>query len=122
MPVVEIDQRWVEELKSVGDIAPDDLRSIVDDALRQHFFYLRQKKIEQERKYYEANHAALYRKYAGKYIAIHNGEVVDVDEDGRVLARRVRQRFGRLPIAIIQVRDSPEPPIFAVRRPRVVST
>lgn len=122
MPVVEIDQRWVDEMKSVGDIAPDDLSAVVDDALRQHFFRLRQKKIDRERQFYEANHAALLDEYAEKFIAIHNGAVVGADEDGRVLSRQMRQQFGRTPIAIIQVQENPEPPTFTVRRPRVSLT
>jgi hypothetical protein len=119
MPVVEIDQRWVEEMESVGDIAPDDLNAVVDDALRQHFFHLRQRKIDRERQFYEANHATLLEKYKGKFIAVHNGDVVGVDDDGHLLSRRVRQQFGRTPVAMIQVQDSPEPPTLRIRRPRL---
>ena len=46
--------------------------------------------------------------YPGQYVAIHQGEPVDHDEDLKALTLRVRQRFGRLPVLIASV-DSPPP-------------
>jgi hypothetical protein len=119
MPTVEIDQRWVEELRSISQVASDDLRAVVDDALRAHFFHMRQQKIANEREFYEANHTEILQKYRGKFVAIHNGTVLDADEDGRKLSSRVREQHGRIPIAIIEVRETPEAPTFKVRRPRL---
>jgi D-mannonate dehydratase len=119
MPIVEVDQRWIEEMKSIGSIAPNDIGAIVDDALRAHFFHLRQQKIVKERQFYEANHSEILQKYRGKYVAIHNETVIDTDEDGHELSKRVHEKHGRIQIAIIEVRETSEPPTFKVRRPRL---
>ncbi len=37
-------------------------------------------------------------KYRGRFVAIHGGQVVDVDKSQRVLATRVYKRYGYLPI------------------------
>jgi hypothetical protein len=38
------------------------------------------------------------------WIAIHNGELVDQDRDKAELYRRVRQRFGRKPVLMLEVK------------------
>ena len=119
MPTVEVAQRWVEELRSIGRATTDDLGTVVDDALRAHFFHMRQEKIEKERQFYEANHSEIFQAYGGKFVAIHNGTVIDADEDGHRLSKRVREQHGRIPIAIIEVRETPNPLTFKVRRPRL---
>jgi len=119
MPTVEIDQRWVEELRSIGQVDPDDLSTFVDDALRAHFFHIRQEKIAKERQFYEANHAEILQKYQGRFVAIHNQSVIDSDEDGHRLSKRIREQYGRIAIAIIEVRETPERPTFKIRRPRL---
>jgi D-mannonate dehydratase len=119
MPIVEVDQRWIEEMKSVGNVTQEELSVVVDDALRAHFFHLRQQKIVNERQFYEANHSEILQKYRGKFVAIHNETVIDADEDGHKLSKRVREQHGRIPIAIIEVRETPEAPTFKVRRPRL---
>lgn len=121
MAVVEIDQKWVDEVHSLGSPEAVEVSTIVEEALRQHLFHLRQKKIERERRFYEENYPQLAAEYLGTFIAIHQCVIVDSDADGRVLARRVRTKFGRSPIAIIQVQDSPNPMSFNVRRPQLLT-
>lgn len=115
MPIVEVDQRWIEEIKVFDDRSLDDFESLVDEALRTYVFYLGQQKIAKERRFYEKNHSQISKKHLGKFVAIHNESVIDSDEDGHKLSKRVREQNGRLPIAIIEVRETPEPPHFKVR-------
>lgn len=57
-------------------------------------------------------------RYAHQHVAIRNGQVVDHDEDQRVLYLRVRRRFGSDPVAIMHA-DWQEPPVFEIRNPRL---
>jgi hypothetical protein len=64
-------------------------------------------------------HPVLKQKYAGQHVAIHEGQLVDHDEDAMTLAQRIRERFGRTPILITHVDDNPLPE-YAVRRPHLL--
>ena len=80
---------------------------------------------DQQRDQLTAEEAAWYvlplsqkMRYHGQYVAIHNGHVVDSDVDRRALYVRVRQRFSRTPIPILNaVWD--EPPVYEFRSPRL---
>lgn len=111
MPVIEIKQHWVDELVELQQESPAmPIHDIVERALQQYLFRQRQEKIARERRWYEAHHHALVQQYRGQYVAVHNGRVIDVDQDGRALPKRVRQQYRRMAIALIQVIDTPAPP------------
>lgn len=122
MSVVEIDSDLMNEIRIYGGPENGNLTAVIEDILRQHLFRLRQKKFDQECDSYEKNHPQIVEKYLGRYVAIHHGEVIDADEDGSVLSKRVREKFGRTPIAIIHVQDSPEWPVLRIRRPRLTGS
>ena len=119
MPAVEIAQHWVDEL---AGLQPEphtiDLTAVVDTALQQYAYRQRQEKITRERQWYEANHAEIVQQYRGKYIGIHNGQIVDSDIEGPTLSKRLRKQFGRVAIAIILVETTPEPPTLQLNRLR----
>jgi hypothetical protein len=121
MSVIEVDPTLIQEIRAYSNAENDDLRSVVEDALRQHLFRLRQQKIDQECDAYQRNYPQIAGKYLGQFVAVHNGEVIDADNNGVVLSKRIREKFGRVPIAIIQVRETPEWPVIRVRSPRLVS-
>ncbi len=122
MPVVELAQHWVDELTELQPEATTvDLGTVVDVAMKQYIFRQRQEKIARERRWYEAHHVELVQAYRGRYIAINNGQVVDDDGDGRVLAKRARQTYGRTAIAIIEVADTPELPTLHIRSPKMAT-
>lgn len=122
MPIVEIAQHWVDELV---ELQPHPvtitINEAVDIALQQYMFRQRQEKIARERRWYEVHHHELVQQYIGQFVAIHNGQVVDADQDGRLLSRRIRQRYGRVAVAIVQVDHSPDPPIFYLRTPKIAA-
>lgn len=59
-------------------------------------------------------------KYRGRFVAIHGGEVVDVDDDHRILATRVYMRYGYVPIYMDRV-EEPER-IVEAPSPEVVTS
>ena len=62
--------------------------------------------------------AEMCARYANRYVAINNRQVVDHDVDQRALYLRIRRRFGSDPVAIVQA-DWQEPPVFEIRSPRL---
>lgn len=73
--------------------------------------------LDGDLRWYEANKAALERKYSGEYVAIVDDAVVDHARDFETLARRVFARFGTRPVCMPRVGRSE----IRVRSPRVVA-
>ena len=53
-------------------------------------------------------HGELKERLPGEYVAIHNGELVDHDDDRHVLSSRVCQVHGNAAVLIIPDGDEPE--------------
>jgi len=75
--------------------------------------------IDREQQAYEAQHSQLLEEYAGQYIAMYQGEVVDHDEDSGGLWQRVRKRYGKEPVLITPVLQEARQTIV-VRSPRLL--
>ena len=108
-----------ERTIALPDSVMDDLNEIVqwegkpiEEAIVRAVVYYRKelgdRKISAEAEMYKRKHPRLRAKYMGKFIAMHNGRVVDHDRDGNALYWRVRQRFGKIPVLVRQVTDEPE--------------
>ena len=67
----------------------------------------------EEFNYYRAHVDDLLPKYAGKYIALINRTIVDVDDDKQTLSKRVGAKYGASASTITQV--TPGPRILAIR-------
>jgi len=57
-------------------------------------------------------------RYHGKFVAVHDGQVVDHNPDQRALYLRVRACFGRTPVLIVRA-DWDEPPVYTIHSPRL---
>lgn len=77
-----------------------------------------ERQIDEEQKRYEARHSELFKEYAGQYIAMYKGEVVDKDTDDTELSKRIRARFGNTVVLITPVLKEPIQTFF-VRSPRL---
>lgn len=60
--------------------------------------------LEQEIAAHEAMHARLWQDIPGMWVAIHDGELVDQDRDKATLYLRIRDRFGRVPMLMREVK------------------
>ena len=74
--------------------------------------------LEKERAAFVRLKDQLLRTHRGKFVAILNGEVVDVDEDDRILTRRVYAEYGYVPIYIDRVVE--KPPVRRILSPKKV--
>lgn len=73
--------------------------------------------LQADQDWFAANRRALEDRYAGQYVAVVDGEVVDHDPDFAPLARRVLARFGRRPV--LMPRCVPEGRVVDLPSPRV---
>jgi Family of unknown function (DUF5678) len=61
----------------------------------------------------------LLKTHRGKYVAIHNGEVVETGDDQIQVARQAFVKHGYVPICVKLVTDAP-PPVFRCPSIRVI--
>ena len=78
----------------------------------------RRQALDAEQESWFARPPAERARYAGEYVAVHGGEILDHDPDQRVLYLRVRGRPERQPVLIVRA-DWSAPPDFTVHSPRL---
>ena len=108
MPTVTLQPELVKQLQQVASeqaMLPEEL---LETAVRTYLRQIEREKIKAEVEAFHSMHAELVEKYLGQYVAIHNGKVVDQDEDFQSLHTRIRQRFGRQPVLLRRVEAEPE--------------
>ena len=97
------------ELYKRVEEAAQEHKASVDEiftkAIERYLWELDRRKVSTESQVYRQQHTELKGQYLGKYIVMHDGQVVDHDSDFRVLRQRVRHRFGRTPVMITLVED-----------------
>lgn len=109
---VELYQR-IERLAAVREASVDYfVQDMLIQAVDQMEITADEAKIDLEDAAYEAMHPELFEKYAGQYVAIHKGKLVDVDEDPMALYLRMDERFPDEVILIKQVTELPEPDLY----------
>lgn len=68
---------------------------------------------------YEKMHADLMARYAGEYVAIYQGQLVDHDADELALLKRIDAKYPHEIVLLKQVRPLPEPELRS-RSPRLL--
>jgi hypothetical protein len=116
---IKLDAELAESLKRASAQQGISVEEAIQDLARKYVREARDKIINQEFDHYLAMHADLKAKYLGQHVAIHEGQLVDHDDDPMLLVRRVRGRFGQTPVLITQVEEKPIPE-FIIRSPRLV--
>ena len=72
-------------------------------------------KIEQEQEWWLNLPLKQRTKYEGEFIAVHRQKVIDHDKDQKALSKRIRGKFGNVPILIIPAEGSKEIRIYSPR-------
>ena len=90
-------------------LAERAVRAFLRDAAR--------KAMRREAQAYRAQHSTLHQQYAGRYIAMYQGRVVDDDSDQLALLARIEKQYPDQPVLITPVLAEPEE-TYTVRSPR----
>lgn len=115
---IAIPEETVLSLKQIATDTGKSAEALADQAIQQFVRDVAERKIQQEEIHYRTQHAQLLLQYAGMYIAMHRGEVVDVDTDELALFLRVRKTYPSMGILIKQVQQDPEE-VWTMRSPRL---
>jgi hypothetical protein len=78
-------------------------------------------KFCRERDAFRALLPSLLAEYDGKFVAVHEGKVVDSGDDQIAVARRCYAKFGYIPIYVGKVSSTPIPPALIPSPSRVHS-
>lgn len=75
--------------------------------------------VEREKRAYRAMHERLWAQYPHRHVAIHHGQLVDHDQDGIALSRRIYAQYPDEFVLITKVEPQPERTL-RMRSPRFV--
>jgi len=103
---LEIWERLIQYLKGISHEESDEER--LDHAMRR------------EEKAYWLLYPKLREKYLGKYVAIHQEELVDHDEDQLELYLRIREKYGKEFVMITPVNEKAQEEVYTFRSPRLI--
>jgi hypothetical protein len=110
-----------ELIRSVEKLAQDqgtDAESLVNAWIERELALAREQRIREESARFRTQHSALHAAYAGEYVAMRDGQVLDHDPDVQALYLRMHERFGDEPILIAPVTETPDP-TYNMRSPRL---
>jgi len=107
MVTVALQPNVAEQLQSEAEQRQTSVEALVNDWLEAQLWRQRHDKIHQEAELFQAKHAELLTQYAGRYVAMRDGVVLDHDADLTVLHNRIRARYQDAPILIALVAPKP---------------
>ncbi|MCB0191006.1 MAG: hypothetical protein KDJ65_03605 [Anaerolineae bacterium] len=118
MSTVTLSPQLLAELEQVATEQAVNPEQLLEDAVRTYLRQLEREKIKVEAEAFRKLHPQLIKLYRDQFVAVHNGTVVDYDQDFQTLHKRVRQRFGRQAILLRRVTSEPERTLV-MRSPRL---
>jgi len=83
------------------------VEKVLEMAVQTYLDKLEREAIHTETEAFWAMHDELLKKHRGQHVALYQGKVVDHDEDASHLEKRIRERFGWLPVLIAPVKPEP---------------
>ena len=108
---LEIPAKLYERIERLAAVRGTPVAYVLEDALTlvedQPVELVRSAEMSREEAAYQTMHNELFEKYAGQFVAVHGGKLVDVDDDELVLAARVNARFPKKIILLKQVQQAP---------------
>jgi len=118
MPITTLQPELMEQLEQIAVERKARPEELLETAVRAYLRQIERETIKAEAETFCSMHAELAKEYLGQYVAIHNGQVVDHDEDFQSLHNRIRQRFGCRPVLLRRVEAEPER-VLVFRSPRL---
>jgi hypothetical protein len=104
---IDLQEAIANQLQSEAARQQTSIDTLVNDLLETYLWELKREHIQAEAKRFREQHTKLLARYAGRYIAMQDGKVLDDDEDFHALHQRIRARYGEQPILIAPVTPDP---------------
>ncbi|MCE7986815.1 MAG: hypothetical protein DYG89_37050 [Caldilinea sp. CFX5] len=108
MSQIVIEDNLFVQLQRKARGSGTDIEELAHEAIQRYLQEDEQQKMQQEIAAFHDRHQELLRQFPGQYVAVHQGQVVDHDEEQLALYLRVRQRYPDEIVLIRQVRPEPE--------------
>ncbi len=108
MSAIDVPSELIKPLQQLAVERGQSVAAIVEQLIADYLRDQRHRYLEAEMERFRIQHANLRPQYEGQYIAMRDGQVLDHDGDGGLLYSRLRERYGDLPVLIVQVTDQPE--------------
>ena len=108
MLTINLKQDLAEQISFLAGKSQAKAEAFVDKALRSYLAQFRREKIRAETEAFRQQHDELLTKYSDRYVAVHEGQVIDHDQDLRALHLRVFNRLGHIPVLLKKVTSEPE--------------
>ena len=99
--------RLIEHVERLAAEQSQSVEKVLETAVQTYLDELERDAIHAETQVFWAMHDQLLAEYQGQHVAIYRGEVVDHDENVSHLEKRIRERFGWLPVLIAPVKLGP---------------
>jgi hypothetical protein len=99
--------RLVQHIERLAAEQRQPVEKVLETAVRAYLDELEKEAIHAETQAFWAMHEQLLSRYEGQHVAMYQGEVVDHDRDASRLEKRIRERFGWLPVLIAPVKPGP---------------
>jgi len=110
MSVIQLrEEKLADAVHQVATQEGKDAADVLADAVRQYLAAYREKRIRAEAQIWYSMPAEVRNQYKGVVVAVYNGEIVDSDPDRGALYRRMRDRFDRQPVLLVDGGDQPMP-------------
>jgi len=115
---LEVSDELATQLIPLRQELPQLLARLVANIVESPPQQARQAKIHNEAMAWRALPLATRQQYAGQFVAVHNGQVIDSDLDRLELYRRIQQKLGHVPVLITPAHQ-PSPREFSLHSPRL---
>jgi hypothetical protein len=94
--------KLIAEIMEIAEHEGQSATHFVVEAVQRHIALYRQKRIQAETEAWYRLSITQRQKYIGHYVAVKGGEIVDSDPERLTLYHRIKERFGREPVLIIE--------------------
>ena len=98
----------VKRVEQLASETTSPAEQVLETAVRSYLDEVEREAISAETQAFWEMHEQLLRAYPGRHVALHQGQVVDHDEDPAVLEKRVREQLGMSPVLFAPVQPGPQ--------------
>ena len=118
MSVVMLSDATTLRLEKVAEAEGTSASELAERALQQFLRDEARRLLHKEAEAFRAMHADLLARFAGEYVAMYQGRVVDHDTDQLALLLRMEEHYPNTPVLIKPVRPEIDE-VFTIRSPRI---
>jgi hypothetical protein len=94
--------KLIAEIIELAEQEGQSATDLVIEAVQRYIALHRQKRIQAETEAWYRLPVTQRQRYAGQYVAVTGGEVVDSDPERLVLYYRIKEQYGREPVLIME--------------------